>query len=522
MTTNSTEIIQKHTPCPHCPSSDAYCVYGDGHGYCFSCLAYDPPKRETYLSSEFTYEYLPLRGITKETFKFYDCKTKINAEGKPVAIGFKYPNAAYKVRSLEKKSFYTENNLEGEPPVGLFGKDKFNSGSHRSITITEGELDAMSLYQVLKSPVVSVQSSSSARRDCTADREYINSFDKVYLAFDSDRAGLNATRDVASLFDYDKVYHVKFDRKDANDYLQQGLVEELRAIWWNARQYLPETVISSFKDFKDILCEEPRKGVDYPFPTLNNMTYGIRTGESVLITGLEGLGKTEFMHALEYQILKETSDEVGVAAIFLEEPKRRHLQAIAGIELKKPVHLPDTDATQSEVISALEKAVQKDERLHLYSHFGSSDPGVLEDTIRFLVSARSCSYVLLDHITMAVSGLSGEDERRALDQLSTKLEMMVKELNFALIMVSHVNDEGQTRGSRYISKIADIRIDLKRDLLSPDPLTRNKTELVVSKNRFSGKTGPAGVLVFDPSTFTYSEEISFANDNTANEKRAVA
>lgn len=29
--------MNKHEPCPNCPSSDAYWVYPDGHGYCFSC-----------------------------------------------------------------------------------------------------------------------------------------------------------------------------------------------------------------------------------------------------------------------------------------------------------------------------------------------------------------------------------------------------------------------------------------------------------------------------------------------------
>jgi twinkle protein len=106
---------------------------------------------------------------------------------------------------------------------------------------------------------------------------------------------------------------------------------------------------------------------------------------------------------------------------------------------------------------------------------------------------------------MVVSGLGGEDERRALDYFSTRLEMMVKELDFALIMVSHVNDDGRTRGSRYISKVADIRIDITRDIQNPDPVLRNTTHLVVSKNRFSGRTGPACQLLFDPNTFTYSE-----------------
>jgi len=210
------------------------------------------------------------------------------------------------------------------------------------------------------------------------------------------------------------------------------------------------------------------------------------------------------MHAIEYQLLKETDDAIG--AIFLEEPKQRHLLAVAGAELQRPIHLPDYNRPTNEVISALEAAIRVDGRLHIYSHFGSDDPAVLLDTIRFLVSARSCVYVLLDHISMVVSGLAGEDERKALDYISTQLAMMVKSLNFSLIIVSHVNDEGQTRGSRFISKIADIRIDANRYILSPDPVIRNTTYLNITKNRFSGKTGPCCAVVFDPDTWTFKEE----------------
>ena len=514
----SSKVTQGKQPCPSCPSSDGYHLYDDGHGFCFSCKKFFPSnKGEPFFlsTSDFTYEYLPWRGITKDTFKFYDVKTKIDHEGKPIAVGFKYPNGDYKIRSLSEKAFsVSPNNSIGK--AGLFGRDKFATGSHKYVTITEGELDAASLYQVLRSPVVSVQSAVTAVRDCTVDRSWLNSFERVYLAFDNDQPGLDAARGVASLFDYNKVYHVKFDRKDANDYVQHGLADELKNIWWNSRKYLPADVVSSFSEFERILAEVPKTGVDYPFPTLNSMTYGIRTGESVLITAQEGIGKTELMHAIEYKILKETADDVCVGAIFLEEPKRRHLQALAGQELRKPVHLPDVYCSEAEVVAALKAAVSQDERLHVYSHFGSDDPDVLIDTIRFLVSARACRFILLDHITMAVSGLSGENERRALDYLATRLEMMVKELDFALILVSHVNDDGLTRGSRYVSKIADIRIDITRDKVNPDPIVRNTTHLVVSKNRFSGKTGPAGKLIFNPETYTYSEE-EFGFDAPANE-----
>lgn len=503
------KVVEGRLPCPNCSSSDAFHLYDDGHGYCFSCQFYQKGEKEEFepVSVEYTYEYLEQRGINKDTFRFYDVKTKIDATGKPVAIGFKYPNGAYKIRNFEKKEFHTEKAKDGSDisKAGLFGRDKFSNGSHKYVTITEGEFDALSLYQAIRSPVVSVQSGSSGHRDCVHDLAFLNSFERVYLALDGDAVGREAASRIAQLFDFNKVYLVKFDkRKDANEYLKNGEEEELRNLWWNAKRYQPENVVSDLQAFKEILSVEPKPGVPYPFKQLTDMTYGIRTGESVLITAQEKVGKTELMHFIEHQLLKETDDAIG--AIFLEEPKQRHLQALAGIELKRPVHLPDSGVSSSDVYSAVERLVRQDDRLHIYSHFGSDSPDVLLDTIRFLVSARNCRYILLDHITMAVSGLAGEDERRALDYLSTRLEMMVKELDFALLIVSHVNDDGKTRGSRNIAKVCDIRIDATRDLQAEDPEERKSIYLNLALNRYSSITGPAGRLIFDLQTYSFREE----------------
>lgn len=450
------------------------------------------------MEEQFTYEYLPWRGITKETMSAFDIKTKVNAEGVPLSIGFKYPNGNFKIREFSEKAFRT---VAGQPPVGLFGRDKFDAGSHKYVTITEGELDACSLYQVLgRYPVVSVQSSSSAQRDCTVDHSWLNSFERIYIAFDGDGPGREAAGRVAKLFDFAKVFQVKFSkRKDANEYLQNGESDELKNIWWNSKRYLPDTIKSSFSDFQTILAKKMSPGVPYPFPSVTEMTYGIHTSEITLLTAQEGVGKTEVMHAIEHQLLKETKENVG--AIFLETPEQRHLKALAAIELRKPAHLPDSGCTEDEILAALSKVVETDDRLHLVSNYGSGDPEHLIDTIRFLVSACGCRYVLLDHITMAVSGAQGEDERRSLDYLCTKLEQMVVELDFALIMVSHVNDMGQTRGSRYISKVAAVRIDLKRDMDSGSNII---DFFIKDKNRLAGRTGPAGSYVFDQYTRQYT------------------
>lgn len=388
---------------------------------------------------------------------------------------------------------------------GLFGSDKFSAGEHQYLIITEGAKDALSMHQVTRSPVVSVQSASSAVSDCIAGRSFVNSFERVYLALDGDAPGREAADAVAKLFDYNKLYQIKFDKyKDANDYLRAGESSELLNLFKNAKRYQPDKIVSHLEEFDEILKKEPEWGAPFPFESLTRMTYGIKPGDVVLITAQEGVGKTELMHAIEYKLLTETKDAIG--AIYLEETKRRHLQAIAGIHIGRPAHLPDSGVTAVQAAAAVREVVGVDERLHIYSHFGSDDADGLLDVIRFLVSARGCRYVLFDHITMAVSGLAGEaDERRALDYISTRLEMMVKELNFALIMVSHVNDDGKTRGSRNISKVCSIRIDVERDLLATTEAERNTTKLKVSKNRDGSKTGPCCDLLFDHSTLTYKE-----------------
>jgi twinkle protein len=496
------KITNQHIQCPECPSSDAYCEYDDGHGYCYSCSYYKPKEGKGISEDVFTYEYLPYRGITKDTFEFYKTKTKIESDV-PISIGFPYPNGSAKVRELPK-GFRSIGDIS---KAGCFGRNLFAAGSHKWVIITEGELDALSYYQVVRCPTVSVRSSGSAKLDTAIDRSWLNSFERIYLAFDADGPGRDAARSVANHFDYNKVYDIRFPggaRKDANDYLRNGEADELRNLFQNAKRFLPDNIISSLADLKKELLKPVLKGVPWPFPTLTDMTYGLRPREVVLITAQEGVGKTEVTHTLLHNLLKETDDAVG--AIFLEESKSRLLQAVAGIELKKPIHLPDCYCTDAEKESAIDRVVRTDDRLHVYSHFGSDDADAILDTIRFLVSARGCRWVIFDLISLAISGLGGDREEKALSYLSGRLALSTQELNYGLIMVSHVNDFGQTRGSRMIGKDCHIRVDLARDLKATDDRLRRTTEVMISKNRPASRTGPAGKLLFDPITYTLTED----------------
>jgi twinkle protein len=443
----------------------------------------------------------------------YGVKTKIVGE-KPYSLGFQYANGSYKLRKFDVPKHEAFSSLGDISKAGLFGKDKFHQGGAKYVTITEGELDALSLNQALgsKSPVVSVQSSGVSRRDCVLDYDWLNSFERIYLALDNDEPGQKAAREIASLFAYDKVYHVRFDRrKDANEYLQAGEEEELKRIWWNSRRFLPEGMSSQLEEFDVLVAEQPQKGASYPFQTLNEMTYGIRPGEIVLIKALEGVGKTELLHTIQHSLLRETDD--GIGTIHLEESKGDLLRALAGIELKAPIRLPGYPYSQSEVSSALRQIIRVDDRLHVCSYNGSDDPELLLDTVRFLGVARGCRFICIDPLSMVFSAGTAVDERKAIDTFMTKLSKMGTEVGFSTILTAHLNSVGLTRGSTYPDKVAHTVIVAERNVKGIDPedgrlLTsteRNTLHLTLIKNRFGSKTGPAGDILFDPQTFTLAE-----------------
>ena len=142
--------------------------------------------------------------------------------------------------------------------------------------------------------------------------------------------------------------------------------------------------------------------------------------------------------------------------------------------------------------------------------------------MRYLVKALGVGYIVLDHISIVVSGLAEIEtsERKSIDILMTKLRTLVEECNFALILVSHLKrPEGNRgyedgimpnlsalRGSQALSQLSDICIALSRDLQGED---KNITKLSVLKNRFSGDTGLCSHLEYCQRTGRLTEtEIS--------------
>lgn len=436
------------------------------------------------------------RGLTKAVLSRYKIQTLVEGDT-PKIVEFPYPSFT-KNRVFGEKKFFSK----GTRKPGVFGKEAFDINELKDIVITEGEYDAPSVFQMIGIPGFSVQSATTAVEDCRADFEYLNRASRIFIAIDADEAGQKVATSVASLFDFSKVFKIEMrkDLKDANGYLQANEQDSFRKAFKASKKFVPDGVISTYEEIKKAFQEKPTKPVcSFPFARGEEKLEGLRLGTSVLISGLEGIGKTELVRALEYQVLKETDYNIGI--IHLEEPKQDALNCLLSYHVKAPLRREKFDIPIEQKMEAFEDLVKRDNRVHVYSHFGSNDPDSILGIVRFLGAVCDCKFIFLDHINIIASGLDSEkDERRVLDYLCTHLAFLVEELNICLVFVCHENDDGRPRGSRNMGQVAKVRIRLSRDLEAQDDDERNKLYMVVSKNRPTGATGPIGYAYFDPNS----------------------
>ena len=187
-------FLRTHLACDDCSSSDGMSIDDKGWSYCFVCETrkkvgdsmeitsstdkkpngnFDKLK-ESLMSGQ--YKSVVNRGISSDTCKAY----KAQLQGDVMHFGY-HDKDGYlvgaKTRSPDK-DFRTQGNWKD---TVLFGQNLFTKGG-KYITITEGEYDAMSAYQMLgsKYPVVSIKNGSSAAlKDCRASYEYLDSYENI-------------------------------------------------------------------------------------------------------------------------------------------------------------------------------------------------------------------------------------------------------------------------------------------------------------------------------------------------------
>ncbi len=459
---NDSNWIEYKLPCPKCNGSDPVARNKDGSAKCFSCGEFFPDyekaggqegstitriedhKNKMPVSSNGTFQDIPDRNIKKQTAIKYGVKITDKGEqvypyycgNQLVATKTRYKNADGLSKSFNVTGSFSD--------TGLFGEQLFSKGG-KYITLVEGELDALSAYEMLGSKWACVsikRGASGAVRDVKDSLEFLESFDNIVICFDNDKAGKEASQKVARLFTPSKAKIMTLPEQfnDPNDMLVANKANAFSQAWWSAKTYTPAGVINVSDYRSKFFNREKKKSIPYPYKSLNKKLYGLRSGELVTFCGGTGLGKSSVTRELEHWLIKETTDNVGIIA--LEEDPNRTISGILSIEAKARLYIDQelekfSKEELDKYFSILYDGDNKN-RVWIHAHFGTNSIDEIFSKLRYMIIGCGCKWVVVDHLHMLVSAVHEGDERKAIDNIMTRLRSICEETGAGLILVSHL------------------------------------------------------------------------------------
>jgi twinkle protein len=530
---NMGTIVKSNLPCTapdSCGSSNAMAQYDDGGKFCHKCHGWDnseksgdykvsdkPRGKQMSFDFEFyhnaEYKGIPDRRIDLDTCKKFGMKTTIKGSHLFPAYNPKGDLVAVKERFYPDKKYQIHGDMS---EAMLFGMQVFPK-TGRSVTITEGEYDAMAAYRMTgsKYPHFSIfNGSGSAKKECKRGFEALKNFESITLNFDADAPGDTATEEVGPLFPgRTKVLRLT-EGKDACDYLVANKGSKYVDEFFRARQYTLGGIINGADTWEKYKEKKNVESIpfDPQYVVLNQKTYGTRLGEIVLLTAGTGSGKTQILREWKYHLL--TTTMFPILDISLEEDTGDTVGGLMAIHANKRIMLPDVNIPEAEE-KRIHDELFSNKRFFALDHEGAVEDDSLLDKMEYAATVDGVKIIFLDHITIAVSDCVAGSENLSMDKFMNRLLKLVKRLNICVVVVSHLRkvggggksfEEGRIpteddlKGSGSLKQISMTTIAIARNKYAENDKERNTTSFHVLKCRFSGRTGPCDFAHFDDDT----------------------
>lgn len=503
------------------------------------------------------------RNVTKATCEKFGIRAALSQKDGSTVESYYFPsyNNKGKIVGYKKQDIIKSKDERGHwTAVGsvsinnkLFGQNVAEGINRKrnNLVITEGEWDCVSVYQALVDNVrgtkyeglepfvVSIPlGTANAVEAILHNEEYVKSHDALTIYFDDDYCtpkeikqgivrGHEAREAVANAFVGSgmSLMTVSPDDgfKDASDYLQAGKSNELaKLVQFGKRAYSAEKIVKASEISLETLLEPRPEGIHVnSFPKLMDKIHGFRTHELVLLTSPSNTGKSTVLSMFANAFV-DAGEKIGM--IYLEETNKETMQRLVAHKLKvnylkfkdKPLEL----ATIDEIREAYDSIVNND-KLIMLGHFGSLPVSELMNKIKHMHLVEGCRFILLDHLSMVISGLETDNERKQLDIVMTELAAFCAANDVCVLAVSHINRSGadqfktpkkdadqpywvhvtkeSMRGSSSLEQLSFVILGLEPQVM-PDR-SRGNVRLTVLKNRPWGYLGVCDEFKIDEETW---------------------
>ena len=176
-----------------------------------------------------------------------------------------------------------------------------NIKGQKECIITEGEMDALSFYEIGFHNVISVPNGANANLDYLDDfiEDYFDDKETIFIASDTDTKGVELRDELLRRFGAERCRVLEYGQgcKDANEHLMQYGAESLKKALLSAPEIKLEGVftVSDFEESLDALFEHGmQKGVTIGHECFDRLC-SFETKRLLTVTGIPGSGKSEFI-----------------------------------------------------------------------------------------------------------------------------------------------------------------------------------------------------------------------------------
>lgn len=392
-----------------------------------------------------------------------------------------------KARALKDKS--KQRLIPKGGSWGLFGWNTVPIDADE-IVLTEGEFDAMTVYQATGKPAVSLPNGCQSLPPSILP--LLERFKKIYLWMDNDAQGQANVSKFTNKLGQSRCHIVRMtpasgsencNIKDANEAYRKKI--DLAKLLTEAER-IPHAQIATFEHlrqqvFEEILNPIRLRGVQSrSLPSLNRLLKGHRLGEVTILTGPTGCGKTTLLSQLSLDLCGQ-----GVSTLWgsfeIQNTRLIHkmMTQLAGKSLQGD---PAT----------FEYAADSFEELPMYflRFFGTTDVDELMDAVEYAVYAYDVQHILLDNVQFMMAGQGrGFDKFERQDAALDKFRRFATQKNVHLTLVIHPRKEEEGQDLSLSSVFGTAKATQEADNVLILQRIRGKSKLDVRKNRFDGALG---------------------------------
>ena len=555
---------------PHsCGSSDGLQVFeSHGHysGYCFVCDVYvpspygdaavpaaptkvapSPEQIEGWLSGIDSLRAFDLgdRQLGAWALDYFGVKVGLSEQDGDTPELHYYPytkkgaRTGYKVRRIADKSMWTVGDCKAPD---MFGWPQALAAGAKRLMITEGELDAVALFQALKvrnattkwadlnpSVVSLTRGASAAKADILHHMQDIRAlFKEVILVFDMDEEGQAAAQSIIQILPMARA--VKLPAKDANACIMEGRSDALcKAVLFQS--FVPKnTRLVWGQSLYEAGRQQAQWGLSWPWQGLTQLTRGIRFGETYYLGAGVKMGKSEVVNTLAAHLITEHGLKVFLAKP--EEANRKTYQLVLGKVAGRIFHDPTIEFDYAAYDAASKAVGDSLCMLSLYQHLGWDS--LRNDIIE--AAAAGCKAIFIDPITNLVNGIASGETNTILQEIAQELAALAKDLDIVVFIFCHLkaapsgdaHERGgkvyshQFSGSRAMMRSCNLMLGLEGNKDADiDEYLQNTRRLVILEDREFGVSGYIN-LYWDSNTGLFNEIKETEDDDRTTKRTRVS